>query len=255
MLFTLTPHSSRMKLKLIIAYDGGPFEGWQSQARGGSVQDAIEAALAKIAGERIILRGAGRTDAGVHALAQCAHVDVPEGRLDAEGWLRALNGNLPSTVRILESGRADEDFHARFSAKGKVYRYLIRNQAVLPPLEAGRVWHEPRPIDEQAMRAAAAIFEGRHDFAGFSANRGDAPRHTVRTIRGITVSREDSLFTFTFEGEGFLYKMVRMLTGALVRVGHGRETAENLRSRLEAGGPRWNHVAPAAGLYLVEVIY
>jgi tRNA pseudouridine38-40 synthase len=244
-----------MKLKFIIAYDGGPFEGWQSQARGGSVQDVIEAALAKIAGERIILRGAGRTDAGVHALAQCAHVDVPEGGLDAAGWLRALNGNLPPTVRILESGPADDDFHARFSAKGKVYRYLIRNQAVQPPLEVGRVWHEPRPINEEGVRAAAAIFEGRHDFAGFSANRGDAPRHTVRTIRRITICREDSLFALTFEGEGFLYKMVRMLTGAIVRVGHGRETVENLCARLDGCGPRWNHVAPACGLYLVKVLY
>jgi tRNA pseudouridine38-40 synthase len=244
-----------MKLKLTIAYDGAPFEGWQSQARGGAVQDVIEAALAKIAGERIILRGAGRTDAGVHALAQCAHVDVPEGGLDPSGWLRALNGNLPPTVRILESVPADEDFHARFSARGKVYRYLIRNQAVLPPLEVGRVWHEPRPLDEAGVRAAAAIFEGRHDFAAFSANRGDAPKHTVRIVHRISVRREDSLYTLTFEGEGFLYKMVRMLTGALVRVGHGRETAENLRVRLEAGGPRWNHVAPACGLYLVRVIY
>jgi tRNA pseudouridine38-40 synthase len=244
-----------MKLKLTIAYDGAPFEGWQSQARGGAVQDVIEAALAKIAGRRIVLRGAGRTDAGVHALAQCAHIDVPEGNLDAAGWMRALNGNLPPTVRILESGPAGEDFHARFSAKGKIYRYLIRNQAVLPPLEAGRVWHEPRPIDEAGVRAAAAIFEGRHDFSGFSANRGDAPRHTVRTIRSIAVSREDTLFTLTFEGEGFLYKMVRMLTGAIVRVGHGRETVANLCDRLDARGPRWNHVAPACGLYLVKVLY
>lgn len=244
-----------MKLKLTISYDGSPFEGWQSQARGGAVQDVIEAALAKIAGERIILRGAGRTDAGVHALAQCAHIDVPDGKLDAEGWLRALNGNLPPTVRILEAGPADEEFHSRFSAKGKIYRYLIRNQPVQPPLEAGRVWHEPRPLDESHVRAAAEVFVGRHDFVAFAANRGDAPRHTVRTIRSIQVERDGSLYTLTFEGEGFLYKMVRMLTGAIVRVGHQRETAEDLRERLAARGPRWNHVAPACGLYLVKVLY
>lgn len=244
-----------MKLKLTISYDGAPFEGWQSQARCGAVQDVIEAALAKIAGERIILRGAGRTDAGVHALAQCAHVDVPEGKLDAEGWLRALNGNLPPTVRILESSPADEAFHARFSAKGKIYRYLIRNQPVQPPLEAGRVWHEPRLLDEPSVRAAAEVFVGRHDFVAFAANRGDAPRHTVRTIRSIHIERDGSLYSLTFEGEGFLYKMVRMLTGAIVRVGHHRETVEDLCERLAACGPRWNHVAPACGLYLVKVLY
>jgi tRNA pseudouridine38-40 synthase len=244
-----------VKLKFTIAYDGAPFEGWQSQARGGAVQDVIEAALAKIAGQRIILRGAGRTDAGVHALAQCAHVDVPEGGLDAGGWLRALNGNLPPTVRILDVCPADEEFHARFSAKGKIYRYLIRNQPVQPPLEAGRVWHEPRLLDESCVRAAAEVFVGRHDFVAFAANRGDAPRHTVRTIRNIDVQRDGSLYTLTFEGEGFLYKMVRMLTGAIVRVGHQRETSENLRERLTSCGPRWNHVAPACGLYLVKVLY
>lgn len=244
-----------MKLKFTIAYDGAPFEGWQSQARGGAVQDVVEAALEKIAGERIVLRGAGRTDAGVHALAQCAHVDVPDGGLDADGWLRALNGNLPQTVRILEACIADDEFHARFSAKGKIYRYLIRNQAVRPPLEAGRVWHEPRPLDEARVRAAAAVFVGRHDFVAFAANRGDAPRHTVRTIRSIDIAREGSLYTLTFEGEGFLYKMVRMLTGAVVRVGHHRDTVESLRDRLAARGPRWNHVAPACGLYLVKVLY
>ncbi len=244
-----------MKLKLTIAYDGAPFEGWQSQTRGGAVQDVIEAALGKIAGRRIILRGAGRTDAGVHALAQCAHVEVPEDGLDPGEWLRALNGNLPPTVRIMECVAVDERFHARFSAKGKIYRYLIRNQPVLPPLEVGRVWHEPRLLDEDRVRDAAALFVGRHDFAAFSANRGDAPKHTVRTIRSIDVRREDSLYALTFEGEGFLYKMVRMLTGAIVRVGQGRETVGNLRDRLVSGGPRWNHVAPAGGLYLVKVLY
>jgi tRNA pseudouridine38-40 synthase len=244
-----------MKLKLSIAYDGAPFTGWQSQAKGGSVQDFIEEALARIAGQRIVLRGAGRTDAGVHALAQCAHVDVPDGGMSLGDWHRALNGNLPFTIRIMEVSEAAEDFHARFSAKGKVYRYVIRNQPVLPPHEIGRVWHEPRPLEEESMKAAAGIFVGRHDFTAFSANRGDAPRHTVRTIRDIALLREGSLYSLTFEGEGFLYKMVRMLTGAIVRVGQGREDAASLRERLQTGGPRWNHVAPAAGLYLVKVLY
>ena len=244
-----------MKLKLTIAYDGKPFTGWQSQARGGAVQDVVERALARIAGGRIILRGAGRTDAGVHALAQCAHIDVPDTGLDAEGWRRALNGNLPATVRILDVRPAAADFHARFSARGKVYRYLLRNAAVLPPHEIDRVWHMPRPLDAAGVRAAAGVFEGRHDFSAFSANRGDAPRHTVRTIRRITVRKSGTLYAFTFEGEGFLSQMVRMLTGAIVRAAQGRETVEALRQRLEDGGPRWNHVAPADGLSLVKVLY
>lgn len=244
-----------MKLKLSIAYDGGPFTGWQSQAKGGSVQDFIEEALARIAGQRIILRGAGRTDAGVHALAQCAHVEVPGGGMSPRDWQRALNGNLPFTIRIMEVSEAAEDFHARFSAKGKVYRYLIRNQPVLPPHEIGRVWHESRPLEEEKLKAAAALFVGRHDFTAFSANRGDAPRHTVRTIREISVVREGSLYSLTFEGEGFLYKMVRMLTGAIARVGQDRADIADLRERLQNGGSRWNHVAPAGGLYLVKVLY
>jgi tRNA pseudouridine38-40 synthase len=244
-----------VKLHLTISYDGRPFTGWQSQAKGGAVQDVLEAALARIVGQRIIVRGAGRTDAGVHALAQGAHVDVPDRGWDADQWQRALNGNLPAEVRILQAAPAAPDFHARFSAKGKIYRYLIRNQPVLPPLEIGRVWHEPRPLDESLVRAAAEIFVGCHDFAAFAANRGDAPKHTVRTVRAITVTRQETLYEFTFSGEGFLYKMVRMLTGAIVRAGQHRVTLETLRDRLASGQPRWSHVAPAEGLYLVAVLY
>jgi tRNA pseudouridine38-40 synthase len=244
-----------VKLLLVIAYDGRPFSGWQSQAKGGSVQDVLEAAFAKIAGERIIVRGAGRTDAGVHALGQCAHVDVPDRGWDAAQWQAALNGNLPAEVRVMHVTPAADGFHARFSARGKIYRYLVRNQPVLPPLEIGRVWHEPRPLDETAVRAAAEIFVGRHDFAAFAANRGDAPPHTVRTVHQITVTRTDSLYELTFTGEGFLYKMVRMLTAAIVRAGQGRTTLDDLRRRLATGQPKWNHVAPAEGLTLVAVRY
>lgn len=243
-----------MKLKLTIAYDGTLFAGWQSQAGGGAVQDVIEGALKKISGARIVLHGSGRTDAGVHALGQNAHVDV-EGSLSPGDWQRALNANLPATVRILRARKAAEDFHARFSAKGKIYRYRIRNAAVLPPHEADRVWHLPHALDMEVLRAAAKIFEGRHDFAAFSANRGGAVRDTRRVVREVAVSQKGTLLTLTFEGEGFLYKMVRMMTGAIVRAAQGREEVGDLRRRLANAGPRWNHVAPAGGLYLVKVLY
>lgn len=243
-----------MRLKFIVAYDGEPFAGWQSQAGGNAVQDAIEQAAAKITGARVVFHGSGRTDAGVHALGQCTHADV-SGTMTPAEWLRALNAGLPSAVRILSASRCSGDFHARFSAKGKIYRYLIRNAPVLPPHEAGRVWHVPKPLDFSLLRAAAETFQGRHDFTAFSANRGKDERNTTRTIRSVKASRRGSLIALAFEGEGFLYKMVRMLVGAAVHAAEGREAVDSLALRLKRGGPRWNHVAPAAGLYLVKVLY
>lgn len=243
-----------MRLRLTISYQGGSFSGWQSQADGRAVQDVLEAAFQKIEGRRVVVHGSGRTDAGVHALAQCAHADV-SGMLAPEAWLRALNAHLPSAVRIMAVRLAAPDFHARFDAVGKVYRYLIRTGPVLPPLEAGRVWHVPRDFDPEAFAKAGAVFVGRHDFAAFAANRGAAVRDTRRTVRRISVTREGSLWKAAFEGEGFLYKMVRMMTGAMVRAAQGREDVDALRVRLKAGGPKWNYVAPADGLYLVRVIY
>lgn len=244
-----------MKLKLIVSYDGSAFSGWQSQADGSAVQDRMERAFANIVGSRVVVHGSGRTDAGVHALGQCAHVDVPDGALDPSGWLRAINAHLPPTVRIMRATRAPSDFHSRFSAKGKVYRYLIRNGPVLPPLEIGRVWHVPQHLNKSILQTAARIFVGRHDFAAFAANRGKKNEDTTRTIHRINVRADSSLISLTFEGEGFLYKMVRMLTGALVRVSQDRESIDDLKSRLSSGTPRWNHVAPADGLTLVRVIY
>lgn len=244
-----------MRLKLVIAYDGTSFAGWQSQANGGAVQDKIEASLERIAGSRLVLHGAGRTDSGVHALAQCAHVDVPDGTLAPAGWLRALNATLPAAIRIMQARQVTEDFHARFSAQGKVYRYFIRNAPILAPHEVDRVWHVPHELDVDLLRSAVGLFEGRHDFAAFSANRGGTVQDTHRAIRRAVVTRKGTLLALTFEGEGFLYKMVRMLTGVAVRVAQGREPLESVRQRLSDGAPRWNHVAPAAGLFLAKVIY
>lgn len=245
------------RIRLTLAYDGAAFSGWQSQFGGGGVQDAVERAVAKVAHQPIRIHGAGRTDAGVHALAQVAHFDAPAGvRLAPKEWLRALNSNLPNEVRVLRATRASADFHARFSAHGKIYRYELHCGEVLPPHRFRRAWHVPQPIDLEQLREAVHLFEGRHDFRAFAANRGAPVEDTVRTIRAARVARSGSSVSITFEGDGFLYKMVRMLVGASVRVALKRESPEKVRSLLVNAGPaKWTHVAPADGLYLVRVLY
>lgn len=251
---TAPPRAFR-RLKLTIAYDGAPFTGWQSQAHGGGIQDVIEKSLARITGTRVVVYGSGRTDARVHALGQCAHIDVPVGSMTPTAWQHALNSCLPSAIRILKVQSADDDFHARFSAYGKIYKYLIRTSEVLSPLEVGRVWHFPAAANEPILTAAAGLFQGHRDFSAFSANRGGPAPDTRRTIRRVEVSRKGTLLTLTFEGEGFLYKMIRMMVGAAARAAQGRVAVDDLRRRLNEGGPRWNYVAPAEGLYLVKVLY
>lgn len=249
------PPPPLQRLKFTLAYDGASFSGWQSQAHGGAVQDALEKALARMVGRRVVVHGAGRTDAGVHALAQCAHAEVPATARTPTDWRRALNAHLPATLRILRVQSVPSDFHARFSARGKIYRYLIRTAPILPPLEVGRVWHLPDATDRDALAAAAGIFQGHHDFSAFSANRGARVANTQRTIHRVQVSRRGTLLALTFEGEGFLYKMVRMMVGAAARAARGRAEVDDLHQRLTQSGPRWNHVAPAEGLYLVRVLY
>jgi tRNA pseudouridine38-40 synthase len=246
-----------VRIRLTIAYDGTSFAGWQSQAAGDSVQDAIERALAKIAKTKITLHGAGRTDAGVHALGQSAHFDPPATtRLSPVEWQRALNGNLPGTVRVLRASRAKADFHARFSARGKIYRYEIHLGPVLPPAEFQRAWHVPHELDVARLRKAVALFVGSHDFHAFSANRGNLPKSTVRRIASARVVQAGPRLAVTFEGDGFLYKMVRMLVGAGVRVGQGREPLAQITARLkDPTVGRWSFVAPADGLHLVRVLY
>jgi tRNA pseudouridine38-40 synthase len=246
------------RLKLIVAYDGKPFAGWQSQAGGNTVQDHLEAALSPVAGEPVRVHGAGRTDAGVHALGQCAHADVPRRTLLPERWVHALNASLPPTIRVLRVRYVSEKFHARFSATGKTYRYRIWNAPVLPPLELGRVWHVPVAMDYRVLQAAAREFAGTHDFAAFAANRGKPEESTTRTITEVRVRRAASAITLEFSGDGFLYKMVRLMVGALVRCGQGKMAAEEIRTRLRspaahAAAPRF--VAPAEGLILLRVRY
>jgi tRNA pseudouridine38-40 synthase len=244
------------RLKLTVAYDGRAFCGWQSQANGKGVQDHLETAFRAMCGERVIVHGSGRTDTGVHALAQIAHVDVPKGTHDLRTWLLAINDRLPHEVRIVRVQRAAADFHARFSAKGKRYVYRICPGPVLHPLEIGRAWHMPSPIDLDILRAGTKVLTGKHDFARFAANRGHASTDTVRTIRSIRLIRRGGILELHFEGDGFLYKMVRLLTGSLVRCAIGRASLDWLRALIDdEKTPKTHFLAPAEGLYLAKVLY
>jgi tRNA pseudouridine38-40 synthase len=254
-----------MRLKLTIAYDGSPWQGWQSQVGGTAVQDQIETALKDLAGHRVVVHGSGRTDAGVHARAQVAHIEPPESmRLTMESWVRALNVRLPHSIRILKCEEAPEDFHARFSAAGKVYEYRIWRADVLSPFEAGRAWHLYGPLDMAALRAGAEALCGTHNFARLSANRGDMSdderrenaEGLTRTITRLEVHEEGDVLRLEFEGDGFLYKMVRLMVGSLIHVARGRESPEWLHSLVaNPSGPKSSHCAPADGLYLVRVLY
>src|SRR5438128_12131438 len=175
------------RLKLIVAYDGSQFAGWQSQSHRNTIEDHRERAFERIGGRPVRVDGAGRTDAEVHALAQCAHVDLPDDRLSSARWTEALNALLPPRIRVLRCRYVSNDFHARLSAKGKLYRYRIWSAPVLPPFEYGRVWHVTRPLDLDALRMAAKCFAGTHDFAGFAANRGRQQNTTFRTIHSVHV--------------------------------------------------------------------
>ncbi len=251
-----------MRLRLTIAYDGRPFVGWQSQSRGQTVQALMEAAVAAVLKMEspVPVSGSGRTDAGVHALAQVAHCDVPDDcRMDEAAWRRALNARLPAAIRVMEVARAADNFHARFQTTGKTYRYQIWNDAVLPPLEAGLAWHMPHPMDFALLEAACILIQGRHDFSSFAANRADGKdrgRDKVRELYSAKVEHAGPLITFTFHGSGFLYKMVRLLTGSIVRVARGRVPLSWLEHLLTAPpGEKSQYVAPADGLCLISVDY
>jgi tRNA pseudouridine38-40 synthase len=245
-----------MRLRLIIAYDGTPYRGWQSQAGGGAIQDHLEHAFNTLCGggARIPVHGAGRTDAGVHALAQCAHVDVPDLPRPLD-WITALNGNLPRDIRVLRCTRARPAFHARFDATGKIYTYRIFNAPILSPFELHRAWHLARPLDLHSMRHAAHSLLGRHDFKPFAANRGKPEKDTTRTLHALTFRKQGPLITLRFQGDGFLYKMVRLITGALVRIGQSRAPVESISSYLTGAAGKCSFAAPADGLYLTRVLY
>lgn len=244
------------RFRLELEYDGTGFAGWQRQAAGErTVQGALEDAVLAVTGERPQLRGAGRTDAGVHADAQVASLDVAT-RLEASELQRALNARLPDDLAVTRLEVAAADFHPRFSATGKLYRYRIWNGAAPSPLRARRSHWVARPLDVAAMAEAAAACLGTHDFASFQA-AGSEVRDTIRTLTRLEVLGEPGgEIAIECAGDGFLRHMVRNLVGTLLEVGFGKRPAGSMGALLaarerSAAGP----TAPAAGLTLVRVDY
>jgi tRNA pseudouridine38-40 synthase len=245
-----------LRLRLLIAYDGRPFRGWQSQATKDAVQDHVEAALAGIVGSRVVIIGSGRTDAGVHAYGQVAHADVPRERLPRGQWQSAINAALPREIRILRATPTRADFHSQYDARGKTYSYRLWNESYLHPLEIGRAWFVPGALDLDLLREGARLLCGTHDFARFAVHLRQPERDTVRTLYQIAIHRRGPLITLRFTGNGFLYRMVRLLTGSLVRCAQGRAPLTWLTDLLEKETTAKTHfAAPAEGLYLTRVLY
>ena len=243
------------RYRLTLEYDGAPFVGWQTQANGPSVQAALEAAVLALSGEAVRVTGAGRTDTGVHATGQVAHFDLAR-EFPPDTVRDALNAHLwPAPVSVLAAERAPDDFHARFSATGRRYLYRILDRRPPPALLRGKVWHVKKPLDADAMHAAAQALVGRHDFTTFrdAACQSNSP---VKTLDLAEVRRAGEEVQLVFAARSFLHRQVRSMTGTLAEVGAGRWTADQVRAALEAAdraacGP----VAPPEGLYLTDVVY
>lgn len=254
---------NRQRFLLTLAYDGRAYEGWQSQVGGNTVQDRLLAALRAVCPDIATVHGAGRTDAGVSALAQRAHFDAPgNARLDSGNWQQALNSHLPPQIRVMKCEAADQDFHARFDATGKTYRYRIFAGNVLPPMQVDLAWQVKGDLDRVLLKTAARLFVGRHDFRAFSAKRGDGcdeKRDAKRTIHSVDVveAGEEALIDLRFTGEGFLYKMVRFLVGSAVRCAQGKLEQKEVQRLLAGVDPseKAPFCAPADGLILEAVFY
>jgi len=264
-------------LKLILSYDGSEFAGWQVQPEQATIQGTLASAIGRLTGENVLPQGSGRTDAGVHALAQVATLQTSSS-IPTENWIKALNDILPASIRVLEVTEASPDFHARKSARAKIYRYRMYRGAICPPFLARYVWHYPFPLEEVAMALAAPLVVGEHDFTSFAAvdpersermvtggilnhgehggTRGEAQVSNVRTIFSSVWTREGDDLIYTVRGSGFLHHMVRNLVGTFLLVGKGTLSSEDFGRVLaardrSAAGP----TAPACGLYLVSVEY
>lgn len=244
-----------MNYKLTIQYDGSRYDGWQRQGNtGNTLQGKVESVLSRLAGESVEVHGAGRTDAGVHALGQVASVRLP-GRLSPGEILEYANRYLPEDIAVTAVEEADERFHARLSAKGKVYQYSIRLGSVPDVFQRKYQYRVEEPLNLPEMEKAAALLTGTHDFRSFCSNKR-YKKSTVRTVSQIKIIRGGDDLTLTFRGDGFLYNMVRILTGTLLEVGVGERKAEEMPAVLAAKDrSAAGRTAPAQGLCLVEVIY
>ena len=249
-------------LKVMLSYDGAEFSGWQVQPDAVTVQGTLASAIGRVTGEKVLPQGSGRTDAGVHALAQVMTFGT-ESAVPTENFVKALNDILPASVRVLDVKEMPADFHARHSARAKTYRYRIYREGICPPFLARYVWHYPYPLDEGAMARAAGLVIGENDFTSFAAvdpekrdEAGSEPVSNVRTIFSSAWERAGEELIYTVRGNGFLHHMVRNLVGTFILVGRGTLRVEDIvrileaRSRSAAGA-----TAPASGLYLVNVEY
>jgi tRNA pseudouridine38-40 synthase len=241
-------------LKLVLEYDGFDYCGWQVQPAVPTIQGVLERALDKILGEHIRVDSAGRTDAKVHALGQVASFrclsQIPAGALQ-----RALNSTLPKDVAVREVQETPADFHARFSARGKVYTYRILNRPVRSPLRLRYVWYVPQALDVEAMRLAGAALQGTHDFSAFQGS-GSEVHTTERTLTEVSLSHDGDEVVLQCAADGFLRHMVRNIVGTLVEVGHGARSPADVERILKGRDRRLAGVtAPPQGLYLLEVLY
>jgi tRNA pseudouridine38-40 synthase len=246
--------------KIILAYDGTDYSGWQVQPDCATIQDTLACAIGRVTGEKVLPQGSGRTDAGVHAEGQVASFAL-QSPIPAEGLLVALNDVLPAAIRVLAAEVVPPDFHARRSVRAKTYRYRIYRGDVCPPFLARYVWHYPYPLDEEAMKNAAGLVTGEHDFTSFAAvdperGRDAAEVSNVRTIFYSAWERRAEEFVYTVRGSGFLHHMVRNLVGTFLLVGKSSLRPDDVvkildaRNRSAAGA-----TAPASGLCLVDVEY
>ena len=247
-------------LKITLAYDGSGFYGWQVQPERATVQGTLAAAIERVTGAKILPQGSGRTDAGVHALAQVASCQL-DARIPTENLRSALNHVLPAAIRVLSVEEARQKFHARKSARAKTYRYRIFRGEICPPFLARYVYHYAYPLAEEVMRGAAAVIIGEHDFTSFAAvdperGREGEEASSVRTVYSSEWTRAGEELTYTVSGNGFLHHMVRNLVGTFLLVGKGTLDCAGMKRILgardrSAAGP----TAPACGLYLVSVEY
>lgn len=243
------------RYKLILEYDGGGFVGWQRQDNGPSVQAALEDAVRGFCGESVTAHAAGRTDAGVHALAMAAHIDL-EKDTDTETLRDALNAHLrPAPVAVLSAEEAAPDFHARFSATSRAYLYRIVNRRAPLVLDRGRAWWVPVPLDAAAMHEAAQVLLGNHDFSSFRSSECQA-KSPVKTLDRLEVERDGEELRVTAEARSFLHNQVRILVGTLKRVGEGKWTRADLKAALDARDrTKAGQTAPPEGLYFLRAGY
>ncbi|MCH9631043.1 MAG: tRNA pseudouridine synthase A [Chlamydiia bacterium] len=245
------------RYKITIAYDGEKFSGWQVQPNATSIQELLESSIEKILQEKAKVIGSGRTDAGVHALAQVAHFET-EKELEIEKTLFSLNGLLPHEIRILKLEKVTNDFHARFSAKKKTYHYHLHLEKFQTPFKRGISLHVKRPLDIDLLKLACKKFEGTHNFRAFAneAGKGSAKASPVKTIYSLNAVKEEGGYRLEFTGSGFLYKMVRNITGALIECASGKLHIEKIPELLKSQDRRLSpKAAPAHGLFLVKIEY